>query len=104
MLRKIASAVLLVLIAGCATPLSPQAEGVQVHSQVSNLLENCKKLGPVTATAGAGVVYYEQHEAAKNGLREATAHKGGDTVAIINIDERGFRKIVTMQGIAMKCY
>lgn len=94
---------LLVLI-GCATPLSDEARRVQVHSQMSNLLGDCKKIGPVTTAPNATIVAYEQLNAAKNELREITAKKGGDTVVIVNIDEDGFRKIVTIQGIAMKCF
>lgn len=93
------------IASGCVT-LSQKAESVQVHRQVSNLLDSCKRIGPVSSI-GSSMLSDEQAVAeAKVRLREKAADKGGDTVAILNIDV--LTNITTweahMQGIAFKCY
>lgn len=96
---------LLLITSGCVT-LSQKAESVQVHSQVSNLLDSCKRIGPVSST-GSSMLSPEQAVAkAKVRLRESAADKGGDTVAILNTDN--LTNVTTweahMQGIVFKCY
>lgn len=92
-----------VLLSGCAASLSPKGEKVQVQAQYSTLLDSCKKIGPVSAEGG-DVLWTEQEQSAKNKLRNATAALGGDTVAIVNKDVSSARKLVTLQGVALKCY
>jgi len=102
MLNRSFITALILCTTACATT-SNKAAQVQVHSQVSNLLDECKKLGPVSATSdNLLVVDNTAITNAKNILREAAADRGGDTVAILNIDNSV--QEVTIQGIAFKCY
>lgn len=97
--------VILLCITGCVT-LSEKAKRVQVHSQVSNLLENCKRIGPVSATASSMLSPDQAAQEAKVKIREEAADQGGDTVAILNTDI--LTSLTTweasMQGVAFKCY
>ncbi len=96
---------LLLFTGGCVT-LSQKAQTVQVHTQVSNLLDGCKKLGPVVGQGKSMVSPDQAITEAKVNLRENVADKGGDTVAILNIDN--ITNITTweahVQGIAFKCH
>lgn len=87
--------------AGCVS-ISEKAAKVQVHSQMSTLLDGCTKLGPVSSKGSRVVSQHHAVETAKVGLREATADKGGDSVVILNTDT--FSSEVVMQGVAFKCY
>ena len=91
-------------LAGCATVLTEKAEKIQVHSQMSTLLTDCKNLGPVSAKAEDVWMGRESSYAkAKVMLREKAADAGGDTVVMINTDYVG-SDIAIIQGTAMKCY
>lgn len=94
---------LVLALSGCAAALSPEAQRVQVHSQLSNLLGDCKKLGPISAEGGE-VWWTEQDKSAKNKLREQAAEMGADTVAITDTEMSSARKLVSMQAVALKCY
>jgi flagellar basal body-associated protein FliL len=89
------------LLSGCASTISPKAAKIQVHTQMSTLLSNCKNLGPVTATSRA-FGYEEAWATAKNQVREAAADKDGDTLVILNTDRDGLN--LTIQGTALRCY
>lgn len=89
------------VLVGCASTISPKAAKVQVHTQMSTLLSNCKNLGPVTATSRA-FGYEEAWAKAKNQIREAAADKEGDTLVILNTDRDGLN--LTIQGTALRCY
>lgn len=52
MKRAVLYTAILLIVTGCAT-IGPEASRVALHSQESNLLNDCKKLGPVTAEASA---------------------------------------------------
>lgn len=93
--------VALAALSGCTT-LSEKAAQVQVHGQVSNLLDSCRKLGPVTAAAPRVWGPDQAFREAKVRLRETTSDLGGDTVAILNTDT--LLTEVTIQGRAFKCY
>jgi hypothetical protein len=98
--------VLALLTSGCAVTLSQKAEQVQVHRQVSNLLDSCKRIGPVKG-AGTSMMSPAQAELeASVKLRESAADIGGDTVAILHSDDLTHFTTweVRMQGIAFKCY
>lgn len=90
-----------VSLIGCVS-MPPGAAKVQVHSQASNLLENCQKVGPVEATAAR--VWGPDHavEVAKVNLREAAFERGADTVVMLNTDIYLTR--VMAQGVAFNCY
>lgn len=108
MLRKhhgfaIATLSVIATLNGCAT-LSPEASNVMVYNQQTTLLDTCKRLGPVSATASAWSKWDMQQtaEQARSDLRkEAFERYGADSVAIINIDKH--LTSVTAQGIAFKC-
>lgn len=97
------------VLTGCATAtLTDRAQRVQVHIQMSTLLEACKKLGPVSAFAesafdfqGTGIVAQ-----AKNNARDKVAELGGDTLVITNIDrfQRFGSNTAVAQGVALRCY
>lgn len=91
-----------VLLCSCAT-MTDKAAKVQVHSQVSTLLDSCKKLGPANATANNVVDVSFAIKEAKTLAREKAADMGGDTLAIINIDLLSGTE-ATVQGIALRCY
>ncbi len=84
--------------------MSQKAAGIQVHSQMSTLLSNCKNLGPVTASHNdlmmmpATVVAQARIKA-----REQVADKGGDTLAVTNVDQFSDYE-AAVQGVALKCY
>ena len=84
-------------LVACST-VSPKASKIQVHTQMSTLLSNCKNLGPVTGAAQ----FPGQMDDAKNFIREAAADKNGDTVVILNSDHNLYSW--TYQGIALRCY
>jgi len=88
---------------GCAT-ISPNAANVMVHTQVSSLLDDCERLGNVSANASAWSKWDKKQtrQQAENDLREqAYMRYGADTVAIVNTDE--YLTSATAQGIAFKC-
>lgn len=97
----------LILLSGCATKaISPEAASVQVHQQVSTLLNDCKKLGPVsgygTKPLGNALPPTGAINEAIGELREATAARSGDSVAIVNTEMAltGVRVL----GIAYQCF
>lgn len=84
--------------------MSPGAENILVHSQITTQLDGCKKVGPVTASSRGGPFTYMQD--AEHALREEVAKVHGekaDTVAVINSDKYALGKVI-MQGIAYKCF
>ena len=91
------------LLVSCAT-ISPQAANIIVHSQMSNLLDDCKRLGNVSANVSAWSKWdwYQTIKQAENDVREeAWQRYRADTVAIINVDT--YITSATVQGIAFKC-
>ena len=83
------------VVAGCVS-MSEKAAKIQVHTQMSTLLNGCTKLGPVSSSSKWALVESLDHavETAKVGLREATADKGGDSVVILNTDTFSTRVIM----------
>ncbi|MEW6521484.1 MAG: DUF4156 domain-containing protein [Thermodesulfobacteriota bacterium] len=91
------------MVQGCAT-ITPEAKKVVVHSQVSNLLDDCERLGNVSATVSGWSkgTWEDVHQQAKNDIRDQAFRKyGADTVAIVNTDK--YATSITVQGIAFKC-
>lgn len=88
-------------LSGCGTTLSPDASKIQVHTQISTSLDNCKKLGPVTATylmrpfVNSEPVLFAE-------LRDETVKLGGDSLVLLQRDEVGGTAI--RHGIAYKCF
>ncbi len=97
------SVVVALLLSGCVT-MSPEAERIFVHSQITTQLDGCQRVGPVTVESRGGPMTYMQ--AAEHALREEVVKVYGnkaDTVAVINSDLYALGKVV-MQGIAYKCF
>ena len=93
---------------GCSmgTQLTRDGDAVQVHSQMSTLLNGCKKLGPVQVKDNTFNLLDTtmNQTSAINSAREITANMGGDTLVLINRDVTNFGAVATVQGIAMRCY
>jgi hypothetical protein len=111
-----ASAVLVTLmfISGCAAGIpvaSERALSVQVHTQMSTLLDSCEKLGLVNAkgksVSGWTLSSYDMAAlVAENEAREAAADMGADSIALLQSDVVGLEggtAVVQVQGIAFKC-
>lgn len=92
-----------ITVTGCVS-VSQEAANVQVHAQVSNLLDDCKKLGPVTAEASdIDGITTSAFTVAEARLRQAAHDQyGADSVAVVNSDKTSFG--VRLQGIAFDCY
>lgn len=97
----------LMLLSGCAATLTERAARIQVHSQMSSLLNSCEKIGPVSGSVENALLGPDPLASqAKANVRDAVAEKGGDTLVITNIDTfRGFAyNKVVVQGVALRCY
>tara|TARA_R110002167_G_scaffold362365_1_gene581447 strand:- start:459 stop:821 length:363 start_codon:yes stop_codon:yes gene_type:complete len=95
-------AMMAMMVSAACTTVSQKAARVQVHSQISTLLDSCDKLGPISASAPRIWGPDQAYQKAKVSLREGASDIGGDTVAIVNTDV--FLTSVAIQGIAFKCY
>ena len=102
------------LVSGCAASIptvSDKALNVQVHTQMSTLLDSCKKLGQVNSREASisgwtSSAYEMAALAAENSAREKAADLGADTIAILQSDFVGFegsKAVMQVQGIAYKC-
>jgi len=92
---------------GCATTISEEASEVQVHSQVSSIVNDCQKLGPVRVSASSSWSTDHAYRQAKADLRQAALDQyGADTVVIVNSDEEVgfFTGESHMNGIAYDCF
>lgn len=93
----------IILLNSCAS-ITPEAQRVTVHSQASNLLNECKRLGNVSATVNGWTKasWDEAQQQAKNDIRDkAYREMGADTVAIVNSDI--VDSLLTVQGVAFRC-
>ncbi|MEX2163796.1 MAG: hypothetical protein WD823_06085 [Sulfuricaulis sp.] len=84
----------------CVT-MPPEAAKIMLHRQVSTQLDNCMKLGPVSAESGA----WDLPEQAINNLRANAVKKYGDkvdSVALINVDSYLTKTVA--HGLAFKCF
>ena len=91
------------VLLGCAQ-ITPEAQSVMVHTQISSLLNDCERLGNVTSNVGLieRLESRAREQQAKNNVRDEAFHKyGADTVAIVNVDY--FATSVTVQAIAFRC-
>ena len=88
-----------VALAGCTT-ISERAATVQFHTQLSNALDGCTRIAPVTVTVSRFAL--RQDDEISVALREAAANTGGDTVVALNRDET-ISEII-QHGISYKCY
>lgn len=100
----------LAFIAGCSTTLSKGADQVKFHSQVSTLLDDCKKLGTIKIeyTTQPFLSVKENEKQAQNEMRRfAYDNFKADNVAYTNQNrtEDGFveRAVINAEGVAFKC-
>lgn len=81
--------------------ISDRAAKVALYSEYSPLLDDCKRLGSVSAK-GSDITTVDGLAQSKNNLRQEAYDKyRADAVAIVNIDKIGFE--YTSQGVAFKC-
>ena len=84
--------------------MTPEAEGVMVHHQMSNLLDNCERMGNVKGEASGWkhMSWSEVAQQAENNARDsAVLRYGADTIAVINSDRLG--SLMVIQAIAFQC-
>lgn len=107
-LTKILGIATLCCLFGCSTTLTPDAQRVMLHSQVSTALTDCMRLGNVVAEAKNTTLDPAMTRLqAINNLRDS-AYKQyqADTVVLVNVDFIGnqlYLSKVVAQGIAYKC-
>ena len=108
MLTKYVGLIIIGLLAGgCGARISPEASSVQIHSQVSNILDDCKKLGPVRVRSTSAWSPANAERQARADLRQAAYDKyKADTVVLVNIDSSlGFAvDEAYANGIAYRCF
>jgi len=97
--KSIALAIAIFAISGCAT-ISENAAHVQFHSQLSNALDGCTRIAPVTVRVSQFSI--DSTSEISIALREAAAKTGGDSVVALNQDET-LTEII-QHGISYKCY
>lgn len=90
---------LAVALMGCVA-ISDEAAKVQFHSQMSNALDGCTRLAPLTVSVSQFSL--DSSSEISVALREAAARVGGDTVVALNQDETLSQ--IIQHGIAYKCY
>jgi hypothetical protein len=96
-------------LAGCAAPpvAAEKTLKVQVHTQMSTILDRCINLGAISARAIGEVgmnhsIISSGAEKARFALREQTYHLGGDKVAFLGADFLPPNQMQA-QGQALKC-
>ncbi len=99
----------LTILVGCTAPpvASEKALMVQVHTQMSTILDRCKNLGSITARAVGEMGLDESiissgRKKAQFALREQAFDMGGDTVVLLSSDFIPPNQ-VQAQGQALKC-
>lgn len=106
-LEKFMGLAALLLISGCAATITQDAQRVVLHSQLSAVISNCKKLGNVFGEARGGLDAQTERQQAINNMRDnAFKQYEADTVVLVNVDEIGNALVVekhVAQGMAFKC-
>ena len=110
MFRLILSINILTLIVGCAPVITKEAAQVAFHSQISQLLDGCERLGAIKVEyQSSGKLSYKENELqAKNNMRQIAYDKyGADNVVFINSQRvsggYGRGDTIYAQGVAFKC-
>lgn len=98
----------LILLNGCVATLTPDAQRVMLHTQMSTAVSGCKRLGNVVAEAPNSTLEdAEIRQQAINNLRGVAFKKyQADTVVLVNVDRMGNAFVLdkyVAQGIAYKC-
>ena len=96
-------------LCGCAAPpvASEKSLKIQVHTQMSTILDKWKSLGAITARAVGEMgidesIISSATKKARFSLREQTFDMGGDTVVLLSSDFIAPNQ-VQAQGQALKC-
>ena len=109
MFKVIGLAVLFVFAIACAPRVSREAARVAYHHDMSTLLDDCARLGPVTGEYGAKFLQPEgaEKERAELALTEAALKKYGadvdNVVFISTVKVTEGKNTVFAQGAAFKC-
>lgn len=108
-MKKIIILFFILPIVSCGTGTKVTYEGarVQVHEQNSNLITNCKKIGPVNFQHKPDLVVAYTSTPRNDTIkkaREITAELDGDTLVIVNMQSEFSGAVWNFQGIAMNCY
>jgi hypothetical protein len=109
-LEKFIGLAALLLISGCAATITKDAQQVVLHTQISAVISDCKKLGIVFGEAPGGLTSLGDEigrQQAINNMRDnAFKQYQADTVVLVNVDAIG-NALVTekhvAQGMAFKC-
>jgi len=106
-IEKFTGLAALLLISGCAATITPDAQRVVLHTQLSAVISDCKKLGIVFGEESGGLDGETKRQQAINNMRDnAFKQYQADTVVLVNVDEIG-NALVTekyvAQGMAFKC-
>ena len=104
--------VFLIAIVGCSPTISKEAAQVAFHSTISQLLKDCKKLGPVNVEYKVKLHLSREanEEQVKGDMRQMAFDKyGADNLVFINSERVGSRfdrkpDFIYGQGVAFKCY
>jgi hypothetical protein len=96
---------------GCTSvTLTPEAQSVMVHRQVSTLLSDCQRLTQLQVTVdadkeGFATVYDAEFQALSNARHIARTQYGADTIAVVGSDRyrQGLSWFATVHAIAFKC-
>jgi len=97
----------LLLVSGCAATITQDAQRVVLHSQLSAVISDCKKLGNVTGEAHGVLDAQVERQQAINNMRDnAFKQHQADTVVLVNVDEIGNALVIekhVAQGMAFRC-
>lgn len=100
---------LIILITGCGTQTLVTSNGasVHVHQQNSNMVANCKAIGPVNfqhSPAPVVAITSTPKEDTINRAREITAQMGGDSLVIVDMQSEYSQALWNFHGIALNCF
>lgn len=96
---KIISIGLVLLLTGCATLNNGPANRIQIISSNSELINGCKKLGPIHVD----IQSLSFNKMANDELIRQASNYGADTIAVINRQNLALGHVI-IDATALKCY
>ena len=96
---KIISIGLVLLLTGCATLNNGPANRIQIISSNSELINSCKKLGPIHVD----IQSLSFNKMANDELIRQASNYGADTIAVINRQNLALGHVI-IDATALKCY
>ena len=96
---KIISVGLVLLLTGCATLNNGPMNKIQIISSNSELINGCKKLGPIHVD----IQSLSFNKVAHDELIKQASHYGADTIAIIDRQNLALGHVI-IDATALKCY